>query len=158
MSRLAGLSDRSGHAHLIETFGVTLGEWRILGVIAADAPITMADLGKRMLLDKGQLSRTVARLSARGWVQSARAPANKRTVVLRLTGEGQREHRRILAFAQERNRMMLAAFTAAERRCLFQLLDRLYAFAEAEFVGLASGSAREAERAAVAEVNRGSKR
>ena len=157
LARLAGLNDRSGHAHLVETYAVTLGEWRVLAIVGADAPLTFAELTQRTLLDKGQLSRTVKGLVERGWVVSVRSPTNKRTVELRLSNEGQRQYRAILEFAVERNSIMLAGFTAAELATLFALLDRLTEFVEAEFTGLASASAREAEAAASQRVARGQK-
>ncbi len=148
LSRLAGLNDRSGHAHLMEEFGVTLGEWRVLAIVAADAPLTFADLARATLLDKGQLSRTVRRLATRGWVLSVRTKGNGRSVDLHMTAAGRRQALRISDFAAERNRVMLTTLNAAERVTVFALLDRLSAFVETEFFGLATASARDAERAA----------
>jgi hypothetical protein len=40
-------------------------------------PVSLADLGRQMLVDKGQLSRVVSRLVERGWVNNHKTPGNR---------------------------------------------------------------------------------
>ena len=145
LARVAGLNDRSGHAHLAEAFAVTLSEWRIFGNIKALAPVMLADLSRSMLIDKGQLSRTVSGLIARGWVASTASKFDRRTILLTLTPAGKAEHDRILTFAAARNRTMLSVLEPAERHTLVRLLAKLEAFVETEHAALALGSASQAE-------------
>ena len=145
LARLAGLNDRSGHVHLTETFGLTLGEWRVLGSIAAHAPVTLAGLSRAMLVDKGQLSRMAAALIERGWVRDTPSKTDRRTATLALTAAGKREHDRILAFATDRNRAVLSVLEPAEQRDFMRLVGKLTVFVEAEHAALARGSARAAE-------------
>ncbi len=62
---LASLNDRSGHAHLKETFGITLSERRVLGNRAERNCATFSEFGAAMMIDKGQFSRTAMALAAR---------------------------------------------------------------------------------------------
>lgn len=148
LARVAGLNDRSGHAHLSETFAITLSEWRVFGNIQALAPVMLADVSRSMLIDKGQLSRTVSALIARGWVVSQASKFDRRTILLSLTPMGVAEHDKILTFAAARNRTMLSVLEPAERRDLMRLLAKLEAFVETEHGALAHGSASQAETTA----------
>ncbi len=148
LAMLAGLNDRSGHAHLKETFGITLGEWRVFGNIAARGPLTPAELARGMNIDRGQLSRTVAELVRRGWVTTGPQPGDRRTLILKLTAAGRARHDRILAFAAERNRAVLSILSRVEQQALDSILQKLTLFVEAEYGALDRGSARQAEQAA----------
>lgn len=145
---LANLNDRAGHAHLKETFGVTLSEWRVLGNIAVAQPATFSGIAGAMVIDKGQLSRTVAALVKRGLIASSVNARDRRGVVLSLTARGTRFHERVLAFAAERNAALVSGLYAHERRTLDAILAKLAAYVEVEHAALARGNAREAEAAA----------
>jgi DNA-binding MarR family transcriptional regulator len=148
LARVAGLNDRSGHAHLTEEFSITLSEWRVLGNIRTLAPVTLSDVSRAMLIDKGQLSRTVSALVARGWLQSQASKLDRRTAHVSLTPSGLREHDRILAFAVERNQSVLDVLEPDEQRALLRTLAKLERFVEVEHGALAGGSARLAETTA----------
>ena len=154
LSFLAGLNDRSGHAHMTETFGLTLGEWRVLGNIHDLAPLTLSDLGRAMFLDKGQLSRMVAALVERGWVRDTPSTTDRRTAALSLTVAGLRQHDRIVAYARERNAVLGGVLTGTERHQLDRILAKLATFIEAEHAGLGHGSARQAEQTAASVVTK----
>jgi DNA-binding MarR family transcriptional regulator len=145
---LASLNDRSGHAHLKEAFGLTLSEWRVLGNIAARARASFSDIADAMLIDKGQLSRTVAALAGRGLIVSVVTPADRRGTTLEMTAAGRRFHSRVLAFAMERNEALLSCLDTRERHQLDAMLRKLMLFVEIEQAGLARGNARDAETAA----------
>ena len=148
LALLAGLNDRSGHAHVSEMFDVTLGEWRVLGNIKSCAPLTLSSLARVMFVDKGQLSRMVGALVQRGWVRETPSRTDRRTATLSLSAAGRRQHDRIFVFAQERNQVLLTVLDPSERRELHRLVDKLAIFVEAEHAALARGSARQAEAAA----------
>lgn len=152
LAHMTSLNDRSGHAHISEAFGVTLGDWRALGNIEARTPLTLSELARAMLIDKGQLSRTVAGLVERGWVLEKQSAADRRTAALSLSAEGRRQHSRIMAFARERNAVVTGVLTTREKRELDRILVKLTTFVEAEHAALARGSAQAAEQTASATV------
>jgi DNA-binding MarR family transcriptional regulator len=148
LARLANLNDRAGHAHLKEAFGLTLGEWRVLGNIAERDNATFTDIAGAMTIDKGQLSRTVTTLVERGLVASASSPGNRRGVILSLTPQGAKFHERVLAFAHERNAALISCLEPHEMRALDTILRKLTTYVEIEHAALAHGHAWEAENKA----------
>lgn len=142
LSRVAALLDRSGHGHLVSRHGITLSEWRVLALIAATSPASFSHIAQLALIDKGQLSRTIARLAELGWVASERTRENKRNVELRLTAEGRRQYGRIFDFMAELNSRTLARFSEAEQRTFLSMLDRLDAYVEKARVGSSTAAAR----------------
>lgn len=125
IARIATLSDRSGQLHLSRRFGVNLGDWRVLSVIRALAPVTLTDLVGELHLDKGQLSRSVSNLVERGLVRQSASQRNRRRMLLELTAAGHRLHDRILPFVIGRNAAMMQDLSAAERTELLRLLDKV---------------------------------
>lgn len=145
---LSNLNDRSGHAHLKETFGLTLSEWRVLGNIAHFKGASFSDIANVMLIDKGQLSRTVASLVSRRLVVSTAALDDRRAVTLSLSPEGESFHARVLDFVVRRNEALVSCLNDREQRDLDEILDKLAAFIEVEHAALSRGNARDAEAAA----------
>lgn len=148
LAMLANLNDRKGQAEFAAAFGVSLGEWRALANIFILAPVSLAGLARAMMLDKGQLSRTVRKLVARRWIASRPAPASRRTVLLTLTGTGRARHAALLRFAMARNEATMSVLTTQERRQFVACLRKLRAHTEAEFSTLSESLARRPARSA----------
>lgn len=142
LAMLASLNDRKGQAEFTAAFGISLGEWRALANIFILAPVSLVELARAMMLDKGQLSRTVGKLVARRWVASRPAPDNRRTVLLALTGAGRARHAALLRFAMARNESTMSVLTKEERQQFVACLRKLRAHTEAEFAALSEGLAR----------------
>lgn len=131
IARFAAINARDGSVIFRDAFGLTLNEWRVLGLVAAHAPLGLQELAERVLMDKGQLSRTVARLVERGKLVNEISPDDARKVTLTLTPFGAQRHAEVLAFARDRNEEVLGVLTPDEARMFVTLLDRLLAFNEA---------------------------
>ena len=132
--RLSALSNRltlwSARVYRRE-FGVSSLEWRVIASLAALGPVTARDVAEFSVLDKSNVSRAVRRLAARGLVRQTSHPADGRSRILSLTGKGEALYRRIAARSREREEALFEGFSAAERRELARLLDRLDARARA---------------------------
>jgi DNA-binding MarR family transcriptional regulator len=133
LARIATIADRSGQLNISRRFGLTLGAWRVLGVIHAFAPITLTGLAGELYLDKGQLSRSISDLIDSGLVRRAAGQRNRRQTFLELTAEGVRLHDRILPFVAGRNARIMQPLSAAERADLFRLLDKVMTAVTASF-------------------------
>lgn len=125
LAMLASLSDRKGQAAFNSQFGVSLGEWRVLANILHLEAASLADLSRAMLLDKGQLSRTVQKLVQRGWVNSDPAPNHRGALLLTVTPLGREQHAALLDFALARNEHSMSALTPEERDCFMICLRKL---------------------------------
>ena len=155
LSLLTTISDRKAQSQISGKFGMSLGEWRVLGAIQAYAPVTLAGLARELYQDKGQLSRTIKALSGRGLVASAHDARDKRNLFFRLTPTGKRWHDRMLAFAADRNAHLVDGLKAKERAELFRLLAKLAtataaAYAETLAAQGERKTARAADRATIA--------
>ena len=62
----------------------------ILGEVHRGGPVTQADLGRRLALDKGWISRAVDALVQEGLLVKESAPDDRRTVVISLSKAGKR--------------------------------------------------------------------
>jgi DNA-binding MarR family transcriptional regulator len=125
VARLSTISDRMGQLNISRRFGLTLGAWRVLSVIHAFAPVTLARLAGELYLDKGQLSRLISGLVGDGLVRHAAGGQDRRQTQLELTAKGRRLHDRVLAFVTARNAWMMQYLDAHERTALFRLLDKV---------------------------------
>lgn len=126
--RLAVLSSAVSRAMAREygrRFGIAIPEWRVLAVLARFAPLTAGGLCGRAAMDKVQVSRALARLIARGWVERAVDPADRRRATLRLTAAGQRAHEIIVPIARRAESDLLAALDTQDRRNLDRILGQL---------------------------------
>lgn len=110
-------------------FDISLGEWRVLGLIASSASHSLNGLARAANLDKGQMSRVISTLVERGLV-TRQTPAKKGlTVHLTLTLRGKRLYDRLIDIAGERNERFAACLTPAERAAMDSALPKLFAVA-----------------------------
>ena len=128
LATLAAANDRMGQVWLKSVFGLRLVEWRILGLTAAMEPVRFGDIARRLLIDKGQLSRQVKELVERELIKTVRDKDDQRTIRLVTTASGRALHDRALVMAYARNDVIVSALTEKETETLFRLLDKLQPF------------------------------
>lgn len=125
LHQLHKLSDKASADAYAAECGLGLGEARCLAAIGAFAPLSVVDLAQHANLDKAQASRAAQSLVAQGWVSKVASPVDGRGVVLALTPRGVTLHRRVMALIERRNREIFGVLSAAERRALGDMLERL---------------------------------
>jgi DNA-binding MarR family transcriptional regulator len=125
ISRMAAINERAGGHFFKSEFDLSLSEWRILGVTAAMHPLTFSTLRDILLIDKGQLSRTIKSLSVRGLIETRKSETDARQIDLLITDAGQTLHETVLRFTVERNAEMGAALSDGEMAEFDRLLDKL---------------------------------
>ncbi|WP_158880230.1 MarR family winged helix-turn-helix transcriptional regulator [Amycolatopsis anabasis] len=123
LSRTSSALSRSAALRYRREFDVSLGEWRAIALIAADATLTLNRLARRAGLDKAQMSRVVTKLAERGLVD--RTPGSGRTSQLSLTSEGQKVYRGLIGAANERDATFLGLLSRHEREVLDRALGKL---------------------------------
>jgi len=127
LSLLANMLSRGAAARYSREFGVTLMEWRVIGSLALDAPLSLQQISHRFDLDKGQSSRTVTGLLERGLVHRSVNGDDRRSIELKLTPSGWRLYSRILLSARSRSERLLGCLDAAERNAFLRSFARLMA-------------------------------
>lgn len=94
---------------------VSVAEAHALLELSRHAPLAQRDLGGWLRLEKSTVSRLVAQLVARGWVQRAPDAADGRVLLLSLTAEGQRIARELAVARRTRFERLLHAIPMARR-------------------------------------------
>lgn len=131
IARMAAINERAGGIVFQTEFGLRLNEWRVLGLVASDGEASFSTIRNQLLIDKGQLSRIVRTLVARGVLTSQPSQSDARQILLALTSEGRTLHDRAICFTAERNESMGSVLTTQERFMLLDMLDRLIRHNEA---------------------------
>lgn len=106
-------------------FDLSIPEWRVLTVLALEPGLSAAQVAERTAMDKVAVSRAVTRLLRSRRLARAFADADRRRSVLRLTRDGERVYARVVPFARNYERALLARLSPTRRRQLHSLLREL---------------------------------
>jgi len=124
---------RSLEAHAqrnIHGFGMGQSDFGVLEALLHRGPLSVKELGAKVLLTSGSMTAAVDRLTARGLVMRQDDAHDRRSRIIHLTDSGRSLIER--AFAEHRDAMeeAVAGFPVAERSVLIRLLRRLGRSAE----------------------------
>lgn len=125
LHRLGKLTDRATAAAYADELGLGVAEGRALAAVGAFGPLSVNDLAAHAHLDKAQASRAAQMLVARELVLKSASERDARAVVLSLSRRGLAAHQRVMALIDRRNREITDCLSAAERKTLLALIDRL---------------------------------
>jgi MarR family transcriptional regulator, lower aerobic nicotinate degradation pathway regulator len=100
-------------------------DFAVLAALEEYGPLSQADLGRRLGLDRNDVSGIVTRLESGRHLDRQTDPANRRRNVVTLTGSGQRYLQEIQRHADAAQDELLAGLSTAERRHLNELLAKL---------------------------------
>ena len=106
-------------------FGLSIPEWRVMAVLAANPGLSAAEVTARTAMDKVAVSRAVAHLLERGLLLREMHGDDRRRSVLALSEAGIRIYDEIVPLALGRERKLLATLDAEERRQLERILEKL---------------------------------
>ena len=108
-----------------QRFGLTIPQWRVIAVLARTPGISAAVVAERTAMDKVAVSRAVAGLIRAGRVRRAMARNDRRRSMLTLTARGRGVYSRIVPWALEYERRLLAELSAVEQSQFELLVARL---------------------------------
>ena len=106
-------------------FGLSIPQWRVIAVLARNPGISAAAVAERTAMDKVAVSRAVAGLARAGRVKRTLARSDRRRSVLILTARGREVYMRIVPYALEYERRLLAELTPSEQSVLHIVVARL---------------------------------
>ncbi|MGY2046742.1 MarR family winged helix-turn-helix transcriptional regulator [Methylobacterium sp. JK268] len=112
-----------------ERFDLDIPGWRVLATVGEYGSITGTAVGQHARMSKVKVSRAVAALAARGWIERRPNADDLREAFLTLTAEGRRAYRDIVPLARGYEAALLRDLGEGERRALSALIDRLLAAA-----------------------------
>ncbi len=109
----------------IARFEMGTSDFGVLEALLHKGPLTVKQIGEKVLLTSGSMTTAVDRLERRGLVARCDDPTDRRAKIIRLTDAGQELISR--AFAEHRAAMEQAVegFSEADRAELMPLLRRL---------------------------------
>lgn len=122
----ATLIENEIRSRLRVTFETTLPRFDFMAALfKVDAPLTMGDLSKRLMVSNGNITGVTDRLEEEGLVTRLRSDLDKRTQHVALTPAGRAEFARM---ASEHERWVAAAFSDlsdADVKALMRLLAKV---------------------------------
>ena len=132
-ARLRGLA--SWQANKVSALGARMtarhmpltarSDFAVLAALEEYGPLSQADLGRHLGLDRNDVSGIVGRLASGGHVDRRPDPASRRRNVVTLTGAGKRYLEEIQRHADAAQDELLAGLAPAERRQLNELLAKV---------------------------------
>lgn len=114
---------------------LSVSEAHALSDIADHGPLSAGELAKRLRLEKSTVSRIIAQLQARGWMERTPDAHDRRVALLSLTPTGRAAACALAAARQERFSSLLRRIPSEERPALRRALDVMVGALEAEAVG-----------------------
>ena len=88
-------------AEVLQPFGISLGEYRVLLIVLERGPMTAVEIIPYVTMDQSLVSRTVQRLYERGLMSRRRSRTDRRNVTLRATDAGAELARELVCPLQE---------------------------------------------------------
>ena len=106
-------------------FGLSIPEWRVMAILAANPGLSAAEVTARTAMDKVAVSRAVATLLAAGRLRRTTVPADRRRTHLALTPAGDAVYSRVVPMALEYERRLVAPLSKRDRATLDRILREL---------------------------------
>lgn len=117
----------------LETFGLSLPEWRLLALVARFAPMRFSEVTERSGMDKGQVSRTLRAMAASDLIKtkaikdrgSRATEALAAPVMVSITPKGTSLYKAVLPVARKRQAELLLTLSESERATLYAIVGKL---------------------------------
>lgn len=91
----------------------------------AGEALTPSEIADRVLVASATMTATLDALERRGWVQRVANPADRRSVLVEITPDGQAVADQVLPGIRSVEKSMMSTLTVAEREQLVDLLDKV---------------------------------
>ncbi|OJY35950.1 MAG: hypothetical protein BGP06_19110 [Rhizobiales bacterium 65-9] len=114
-----------------QEFQVTLPEWRVMSVIAAQDKATARDVSRALATDKAWVGMTVKTLMKRGFLIRSPDARDSRRILLSLTELGREKHDAILNLARKRQQRLKSVLAPDKARVFVECLKLLQVEADA---------------------------
>jgi DNA-binding MarR family transcriptional regulator len=109
----------------LQARNLSVAQWRVLASLYDDAPCTVQQLAQRTLYQQTTLTKLIDRMARLGWVARKPSPADKRERHVVLTASGQALATQLVSRAKALETKIMSVLTAAERKTLKALLEKV---------------------------------
>ncbi|MBT9333219.1 MarR family winged helix-turn-helix transcriptional regulator [Paracidobacterium acidisoli] len=121
-------ASRTLEAHAIRNIaalGMGVSDFAVLEALLHKGPLTVKEIGARVLLTSGSMTAAIDRLAERGLVERTEDAEDRRARVIRLTSSGRALIRRAFRGHEQAMEQAVASFACEDRVQLIDLLRRL---------------------------------
>jgi DNA-binding MarR family transcriptional regulator len=124
------LSRSAARAHQLLSQGLGAGgstgyEFRVMAAVSALGETSQAEIGRRVALDRRDVTDTVRRLEARGLITRRPDPKNARVMLAQLTPHGRSEFGRLVEVMEGIQNEVVAPLSDDEAKQLVALLSKI---------------------------------
>jgi MarR family transcriptional regulator, lower aerobic nicotinate degradation pathway regulator len=109
----------------LATEGVRKYHFRVLVALSDDGPLSQAELGRRLAIDRSDMAAVAAELEQRALLERTRDDRDRRRNVVTITPAGEAALTRMDEAIDHAQTRLLAPLSSAEQRQLSELLGRL---------------------------------
>jgi len=104
---------------------LTTAQWRIISILANQPSLLAREISRISMLDEVAVSRALAVLTRRGFVQRQRNRKDKRSLEVSLTPSGWRYYGVVMPIMKSQNDAIRSMFTTTELDALYKAFDRI---------------------------------
>ena len=124
-SLLATMINRAVTRAYVQTYGRPANGWKVVTVLGRFGPLTASQIHDHTTLEMDKITRIVDDLVDRQIARRRRDKADRRRVIVSLSGKGKRMNAKIEKTIAALEREFLIVLNRSEREALYGLLDRL---------------------------------
>lgn len=108
-----------------EKYDMAPAEWRCMAILGSDTALTARVIAKRASMDKVSVSRAIARLHARAWVEIRSDSSDGRAKLVSLTAGGRLVFEDILPQVRAVERELLKDISPQDRATLLRVMNHI---------------------------------
>ena len=116
----------------VASHGITPDQYVVLWVLDACGEMTQKEIHERVYSDGNTIAAMLRRMERKGWIRRERHSKDRRARRVRITPKGKSMRWRIYALTGRVHRQALRKFSPAERKMLFDFLNRMYESVESD--------------------------
>lgn len=125
LALLAEQVSRSFSRIYAEQFGISIPEWRVVAILGQSGSATAKTVGERSTMHKTKVSRAVAALEGRGYLERSANPIDMRESFLHLTPSGRDMYVKLVPQALAFTNTLRNALDPGQQIALEQIIKRL---------------------------------
>ena len=105
--------------------GLSLVEWRLIQILRMFKNASMNEIADLVVMDKGQLSRKIKVMTAKGLLNCERNTKDRRVRHLKLTKKALELSKIMMPTMEARQKLLLADVTSEDLKTFYQVVDKL---------------------------------